>query len=300
MMAPFPSMSWGDSARHLESLGYSTLFVPDHFHQGLGPIAAMAMAAAATTTLRVAPMVLAVDFRHPAVLARELATIDVLSHGRLEVGLGAGYNPLDFSRTGIRHDPPGMRVDRLIEYVHVLRGLFSEGEFNFEGEHFRIEQLDGSPTPITTGGPPIILAGGGRRLLTFAAQHADVIGVNPSLPAAPTPDTARDAMPDAIDRKFEWIRDAAGDRFDAIEFTAWTGVALLSDDASAVETALAKRFPGLAGFDLGDSPIVLAGAVGEIVDRLEARRERWGYSYTVLPSSRAEEFAPIVQQLSGR
>src|SRR4249919_351318 len=135
MMRPFDGMSWADSARQLESLGYSTLFVPDHFHEGLGPITAMTAAAMATTTLKVAPMVLNTDLRHPAILARELASIDIVSGGRLEVGLGAGYNPLDYSRSGIAMDPPKVRVDRLIEHTRVLKTLWSDGVSTFEGTH---------------------------------------------------------------------------------------------------------------------------------------------------------------------
>ena len=127
MMGPFTGMSWTDSARKLESLGYSTLVVPDHFHQGLGPLTAMATAATATATLKVSSMVMNTDLRHPAVLARELASIDIVSEGRLEVGLGAGYNPLDYRRSGIVMDPPSVRVDRLIEHVAVLKALWSDG-----------------------------------------------------------------------------------------------------------------------------------------------------------------------------
>src|ERR1700742_305430 len=147
MMKPFEGMTWAESARHLEALGYSTLFAPDHFDEGLGPIAARPAAAAATTELTVATAVFAADFRHPAVLARELAAIDVLSEGRLEVGLGAGYQVNDYRSSGIAMDPPKVRVDRLVEYVAVLRGLFAEGPFSFAGEHFTIDRLDGTPHP---------------------------------------------------------------------------------------------------------------------------------------------------------
>ncbi|MGE0136425.1 MAG: TIGR03621 family F420-dependent LLM class oxidoreductase [Ilumatobacteraceae bacterium] len=298
MLGPFDGMSWADSARRLEQLGYSTLFVPDHFHNGLGPITAMATAAVATTELVVAPMVLACDFRHPAVLARELATIDVLSGGRLEVGLGAGYNPLDYSRSGIGHDPPRVRVDRLIEHTHVLRGLFSDAPFSFSGEHYRIDDLDGTPKPVRPGGPPIIVAGGGSRLLTFAARHADIVGVNPSLPSAPDASTALDALPDAIDRKFELVRRVAGDRFDALEITSWTSVAAITDDLSRVRARLHAAF-GDAALAL-QSPVVLAGSVGQVVDELVRRRERWGYSYVALQADQAEAFAPVVAELAGR
>jgi probable F420-dependent oxidoreductase len=299
MMAPFPSMSWAESARELESLGYSTLFVPDHFHEGYGPITAMATAAAATSTLIVAPMVLACDFRHPAVLARELASIDVLSLGRLEVGLGAGYNPLDYSRSGIRHDPPGIRVDRLIEHTHVLRALFGAEPVTFEGEHYQISDLDGTPKPMRSGGPPIIIAGGGKRLLSFAAEHADIIGVNPSLPGAPNADTTRDALGAAMDRKFELIRGAAGDRIDQLEFNAWISVAAITTDTTVLRDRLAKRF-GVEADEVLQSPVVLAGSVDEIVEQLHRRRERWGYSYITLQSDQAHAFAPVVAQLASR
>ena len=141
MMAPFDGMSWVDSAREVEALGYSTLFVPDHFHEGFGPITAMATAAMATTTLKVGPMVLACDFRHPAVLARELASIDVLSQGRLEVGLGAGYQETDYDRSGIAMDAPGVRVSRLIEHTRVLKLLFADGPTTFDGDYYRITDL---------------------------------------------------------------------------------------------------------------------------------------------------------------
>jgi probable F420-dependent oxidoreductase len=298
MMGPFDGMSWADSARELESLGYSTLFVPDHFHEGYGPITAMATAAAATTTLLVAPMVLACDFRHPAVLARELASIDVLSDGRLEIGLGAGYNPLDYSRSGIAHDPPGVRVDRLIEHTTVLRQLFSDGATNFVGQHYRIAELDGTPKPTRPGGPPIIIAGGGKRMLTFAAQQADIIGVNPSLPGKPDASTSRDALPDSIDAKFALIRDAAGDRFDALEFNAWLSVARVTHDTAQIGQQLSSRFGAPAG-EVLQAPIILVGSPDQISERLIERRHRWGYSYTVLQADQAHSFAPIVAAMTG-
>lgn len=298
MMGPFPSMTWAESAREVESLGYSTLFVPDHFHEGYGPITAMATAAAATTHLVVAPMVLACDFRHPAVLSRELASIDLLSGGRLEVGLGAGYNPLDYSRSGIRHDPPGVRVDRLIEHTAVLRALFAADPVTFVGQHYQIRDLDGTPKPTRPGGPPIIIAGGGKRLLTFAAHQADILGVNPSLPGAPDDSTARDALGAAIDRKFELIRAAAGDRFDQLEFNAWTSVAAITSDMSVLRQRLSARF-GAPPDEVLESPIVLAGSVDEVVDHLHRRRERWGYSYIVLQADQAHAFAPVVAQIAG-
>lgn len=298
-MGPFEGMSWADSAREIEALGYSTLFVPDHFHEGFGPITAMAVAAMATTTLRVAPMVFACDFRHPAVVARELASIDVFSEGRLEVGLGAGYNPLDYSRSGIPMDSPGVRVDRLIEHTAVLRGLFGTDPLTFTGEHYRIETLDGTPKPHRAGGPPIIVAGGGRRLLTFAATAADIIGVNPSTAAGRgSVAMAQNALAQSIDEKFEWIRAASAERFDSLEFNAWLSIAEITDDVGAYEERLTRRW-GAPLDDVLASPVVLIGTEAEIAQRLMARRDRWGYSYTVLQSQSAHAFAPLVRRLSG-
>jgi len=242
--------------------------------------------------------VLAVDFRHPAILARELASIDQLSDGRLEVGLGAGYQVNDFRTTGLRMDPPAVRVARLQEYVAVLRGLFADGPFSFSGAHYSIDALDGTPAPARPGGPPILIAGGGRRMLTFAARHADIIGVNPSMPtSARLAESSRDAAPERIDEKFAWIRGAAGDRLNALEFHAWLRVAAVTDDAPAAVAQLAAD----GGLDIADalaSPVTLVGSVGEIVERLHERRERWGYSYYTVQQPAAREFVPVLEALA--
>lgn len=299
MMAPFAGSTWADSARELEALGYSTLFAPDHFDEGYGPITAMATAAAATTTLHVATAVFAVDFRHPAVLARELASIDQLSEGRLEVGLGAGYQINDYAGSGIVMDPPKVRVNRLMEYVAVLRGLFADGPLTFAGEHYQVTALDGSPAPYRGGGPPIFVAGGGRRMLTFAARHADIVGVNPSLPSSAVgPASAHDALPSRIDAKLEWIREAAGERMSELEIHAWLREAHVTGDARAVVEPLTGPF-GAPADEVLASPIVLVGTVDEIVERLHERRERWGYSYFTIQQPVAREFATVVAALGG-
>jgi probable F420-dependent oxidoreductase len=300
MQEPFEGRSWADSARELEDLGYSTLFVPDHFHSGLGPITAMATAAAVTTRLHVAPLVLACDFRHPAVLAKELASIDLLSDGRLEVGLGAGYNPLDYSRSGITMDGPGVRVSRLIEYVAVLRLLFAGGEVDFHGEYFHLEHALGVPVPASEAGPPILVAGGGPRLLRFAGESADIVGVNPSTAAGrDNPATLRDALPGSIDAKVDLLRAAAGDRFDSLELNAWISVAAVTDRPHDIAERMAM-FGECSVDEVLASPIVLAGTTTEIIDRLVERRARWGYSYIALQQRRAHEFADVVAALAGR
>jgi probable F420-dependent oxidoreductase len=297
MMEPFEGMTWADSARELEALGYSALHAPDHFDEGLGPITAMASAAAVTEKLIVATAVLAADFRHPAVLARELAAIDVISAGRLEVGLGAGYNVDDYRWSGIAMDPPKVRVDRLVEYVAVLRGLFAEGPFSFEGEHFRIDALDGTPHPFTLGGPPIFVAGGGPRMLRFAARHADIIGVNPSLPTSEKrAEAAHDGVAARIDEKFALVREAAGDRLPDLTFHGWLRHAQVTDDGRGAAAEIATA-TGLTPDDVLASPFVLVGSVAEIVERLTERRERWGYSYYTVQQPVARDFAPVIEAL---
>jgi probable F420-dependent oxidoreductase len=298
MMEPFAGMSWADSARELEALGYSALHAPDHFDEGLGPIATMASAATATEKLVVATAVLAVDFRHPAVLARELAAIDLISEGRLEVGLGAGYNVHDYRWSGIEMDPPKVRVDRLIEYVAVLRGLFADGPFTYKGEHFQIDGLDGTPHPHTPGGPPIFVAGGGPRMLRFAARHADIVGVNPSLPTSEKrAEAARDGVAESVDKKFALVREAAGDRYDELEFHCWLREARVTDDPEAAAAEIAAA-TGLTAGDVLASPFVLLGTVAEIAERLKERRARWGYTYYTVQQPAAQAFAPVIEALA--
>lgn len=298
MQGPFGGLSWAESARELEALGYSTLFVPDHFHEGYGPITAMATATMATTTLIVGPLVFDCDFRHPAVLARELASIDVLSSGRLEVGLGAGWKRADYDRSGIPMDSPKVRVDRMIEHTTVLKGLFADEPLSFAGEHYRIE-LDGSPKPFRPGGPPIIIAGGGRRVMRFAGATADIVGVNASIHSGVADGaSARDGLPASIDEKLSWLRDGAGPRFDALELNAWLSVAAVTNDAASIAERLSAR-SGAAPEEVLQSPLVLVGSEEEIVDRLHARRERWGYSYFVVQGPKVHEFAPIVARVTG-
>jgi probable F420-dependent oxidoreductase len=299
LMEPLPGSTFADSAREVEALGYSTMFVPDHFDEGYGPIAALATATAVTTTLNVGTLVLDCDFRHPAVLARELATIDALSGGRLEVGLGAGWKTLDYERSGIPMDPPKVRVDRMIEHATVLKGLFAEGPFSFEGEHYRITDLDGTPAPHRPGGPPFLIAGGARRVLRFAGSIGDIVGVNASVHSgAIDADAAQDSLADRFDEKVGWVREGAGDRFDDIELNAWMAVAALTDDGDAFAASIAPLYDTDAA-SVRSSPLTLIGSLEEVTELLRQRRERWGYSYFVFPGAQARELAPIVAALAG-
>jgi probable F420-dependent oxidoreductase len=296
---PFSDSTFADTVRELEALGYSTLFVPDHFDEGFGPITALATAAALTSTINVGSLVFDCDFRHPAVLARELASIDQLSEGRLEVGVGAGWKKLDYDRSGIPMDAPKVRVDRMVEHVAVLKGCFGPGPFSFEGEHYRITELDGTPKPYRPEGPKFLVGGGAPRVLRFAGAEADIVGVNASIHSGEI-DTAaaHDSMPDRIDQKVEWVREGAGDRFDGLEINAWLAVLEITEDTKAAAELLGQLFEAEPE-DVLTSPLALVGSLGEITDRLHERRERWGYSYTVIPIDSARDFAPVVAELTG-
>src|SRR5687768_532705 len=170
---------WASAARRAEDLGYSTLFMPDHFGEQLAPVPALMTAADATTTLRIGALVWDNDYKHPVVLAKEVATMDVLSGGRVEFGIGAGWMNTDYEQAGIPKDRDGVRIARMVEGLAIYKGLWADGPFSFDGDHYRITDLDGLPKPVQRPGPPILIGGGGPKVLAIAAQQADIVGVNP-------------------------------------------------------------------------------------------------------------------------
>jgi probable F420-dependent oxidoreductase len=293
------SSEWTDTARKAEDLGYSTLVMPDHFGDQLSPIAALSTAAAVTETLRVGTLVFANDFRHPAVLAKETATLDLLSDGRLEVGVGAGWMSADYSWTGIVEDRPGVRIDRMIEAIAVLRGLWGDGAFSFDGEHYTITEMNGRPKPVQPGGPPLVVGGGGKRVLSTAARLADIVGVNPNVGEGNVgPEAIASMSADATDEKLGWVRAAAGDRFDEIEISILKFVTVVTDDRAAT----AEKVGGAMGMDAATllaSPHTLVGSAEQIAEELVEQRERWQGSYVTVQSDALETFAPVVAALAG-
>ena len=291
-----------DLARKAEALGYSTLFVPDHFvdHE-LAPIPALAAAATVTSELRIGPLVLGNDYKHPVVLAREIATLDLLSEGRVELGIGAGWMTADYERSGIAFDPPGVRVERLAESIAVLRGLFADEPLTFEGAHYRIDALDGRPKPVQRPHPPLLVGGGAPRILALAARQAQIVGINANLRSGDgtSSDAARSLAPAATDEKVRWVREAAGDRFDALELQTLVGFVHVTDDAGAIGEGIAGAF-GVAPSDALHAPVVLVGTEDEMVDELEWRRNRWQISYHVVGADVIDAFAPVVARLAGR
>jgi probable F420-dependent oxidoreductase len=289
-------------ARKAEDLGYSTLYVPDHFvDHPLGPIPAMAMVAEATTTLRVGSLVFGNDYRHPVVLARDAATLDLLSDGRLELGIGAGWMTVDYEKAGIPLDPPGVRITRMQESVAVIKGLMADGPFSFSGEHYTITELDGQPKPVQRPYPPIVIGGGGKRVLSYAAREADIVGINANLRSgkADDPDSAVSLNPASTDDKLAWVREAAGDRYDQLEIQSLVGFQMFTDDAQGLAEAMAPAFDTTADAVL-DSPVALVGTLDEMVATLERRKVRWDMTYHVIGHDHLETFAPAVERLAGK
>ena len=296
---PVDPVGWPALAREVEDRGWSTLTVADHLDEALAPIPGLMAAADATTTLRLGTMVLANDYRHPVVVAKEAATLDVLSGGRFELGLGAGWMASDYASTGIALDRPRIRVDRLDEAVHVVRGLWADGPLSWRGEHYTIDDLDGRPLPATPGGPPIVVGGGGRRVLELASRRADVVAVNVNLRAGVIDERAfPDGTPESTDRKLEWIRHAARDRFDDLEIQVRVHLAMVTDDRDAVIEQLAPSF-GLTAEQASSTPHALIGTVEEICDQLQERRDRWGITYIGMSADTIEPFTPVVTNLTG-
>ncbi|HEU5309355.1 MAG TPA: TIGR03621 family F420-dependent LLM class oxidoreductase [Acidimicrobiia bacterium] len=292
---------WAEQARRIEGLGYSTLFVHDHFADSgaPAPMVALSFAAAATTTLRVGMLVLGNDYRHPAVLAKDAATLDVMSDGRLEFGLGAGWMTADYEALGLRYDGHGMRIDRLAEALAVVNGAWGDGPFDLAGEHYAITAYDGLPKPLQSPRPPILVGGGGPKLLRLAGRVADIVGINPILSAGVIgADAAKDTLGDATLRKIGWVREGAGERFDDLELQVRYFVAAITDDARGLAEAMAPGF-GVSPDEALGSGAVLAGTVDEVCDTLVARREEWGVSYVVFGDDQYEQFAPVVARLAG-
>lgn len=288
-------------ARHVEDLGYSTFFMPDHFvDHPLAPIPGIASAAAATTTLRVGTLVLGNDYKHPVVLANEAATIDVLSDGRLELGLGAGWMTADYEQGGFALEAASTRIARLDESVRVIKGLMADGPFTFTGEHYAIAGLDGEPKPVQRPHPPIIVGGGGPKILAVAAEHAQIVGINANLRAGEGthPDTVHSLTGVATDEKLERLRAAAGARYDELEIQTLTGFVHVTDDRDAIATGIASHF-GVDPAVALETPAVLVGTVDQMCDELLARRERWDMSYVVVPEEFTDVFAPVVSRLAG-
>ena len=303
LKVPLPGLTWAQTAQRVEELGYSTLVVPDHFDDQYAVGPALAAAAAATTSLRLSAFVYGNDYRHPVLVAKEVATLDVLSGGRMDLGLGAGWMRTDYDQAGLDYDRPGVRIDRMVESLHIIRGLLGDGPVTFEGEHYAIRGLEGLPKPVQSP-VPVAIGGGGRRMLSLAARHADIVGVNANLRSGEIGlDAIYDVLPDRFDEKLQWVRDAAGDRFGQLELNVLVAAAQITGGgpatAAAVE-ATAEMF-GQPAETVAEVPLLLIGSPAEIADTLRQRRQRWGFSYMVLQGDNSDlaGFAAVISELDG-
>jgi probable F420-dependent oxidoreductase len=291
--------AWVELARRVEAHGYSTLTMPDHFTDQLSPVPALMAAADATTSLRVGALVFDNDYRHPVVLAKDLATIDLLSDGRLEIGIGAGWMRTDYDAAGLPYDTPGVRIDRFAEGLEVLKGLMGEAPCTFHGKHYTISDLQGMPKPVQRPHPPILIGGGGRRVLTIAAQHADIVGINGTMSAGAIDGSALSSMSaEAVDGKLAIVREAAGDRMAQVELNVRAFFVAVTNDRKGTAESIGEMI-GFVPDDVLASPFALMGTAAQIADDLRERRERWGFSYVIVGPDDADAFAPVVAELAG-
>ena len=292
--------SWAELARKVEDLGFTRLTVADHLDEQLAPVPALMAAANATSHLRIGSLVFCNDYRHPAMLAKEAATLDLLSDGRLDFGIGAGWMRSDYERAGISMDSPGERIDRLEEAIQVILGLFSEGPYSVSGRHYHIEGLAGLPKPTQLPHPPLCIGGGGKRVLQLAARYANIIGLNPKLTAGVIDSSVgADATEAATDRKLAWIAEAAGDRFSELEIQVRTQIVIITNERHAVAESLAAGF-GLSTEEALKTPHALAGTSEQIVEDLLYRRERFGITSVGVDMDAIDTLGPVIAALDGR
>ena len=301
LATPVDGETWADTARRIESLGYDIATMPDHFNEQLAPVPALQAMLDATTTLRASALVFDNDYKHPAVLAKELATMDVLSAGRVEIGLGAGWMIADYEQTGMVYDRAGVRVDRFVEGLAVIKGVMGDAPFSFDGAHYRIRDYDGMPKPVQRPHPPVIIGGGGKRMLTIAAQHADTVGVNGTLHEGVIGAGAIASMTrDAVDEKVAIVADAAraAGRLEQIEMNIRAFFVKVTADRDTEIEGLAALI-GVEPEMVAGSPFALVGTPEQIVDDLVARRETYGFSFVIVGEPEAAAFAPVVAALAG-
>lgn len=298
------SNAWRDYMRKAEGLGYSTVLFPDHMvRTDAGIVAAMATAAAVTSTLHVGTLVADNDFRHPAILAKEIATVDALSGGRVEVGIGAGWADIDYDYLGMTFDRPALRIARLAEAIEVMKLAWSGEPMKYDGTHYHSNcEYEATPRPSRRPHPTLLVGGGGPKMLSLAALEADIISINSVKRTGDRIETAQKVSAqtiglDAVDEAIEIIRTAAGPRFSEIELNVFATAAMITNDES--RSALAAA-PGLSKLlnNARNTVRALVGTVGEVIDILQERRERFGISYIVLPMHAIDAFAPVVAALS--
>lgn len=284
---------WAETARIVESMGYSTLLAPDHLDSELAPSAALMAAADATTELRIGSFVFNNDLRHPVIAAREAATLDFLSGGRFELGLGAGRLASDCEPIGRSFDPAGQRVQRLEEAVTIVKSFCSSDTLDFSGRHYSVTGLKRRPAPVQLPHPPILIGGGGKRMLSLAARHADIVGVAPQAKAGTTGFLPKEGARSSFEQKIAWVKNQAGPRYAELEINVLLGMVAVTDSEGRPEPrANALR-------EIAQGPLGAVGSVAQVADQLRERRDQFDISYICVFHKKMTEFAPIVERLAG-
>ena len=293
--------AWADHARQVEDAGVGCLLIRDHFSAGafgqqLAPFSALAAAAAVTARLHVGTLVLSNDFRHPAIVAHEAASLHHLSGGRFELGIGAGWYEPEYRTAGIPFDTAGKRIDRLEESLAIITTVLAGQPVHHRGTWYQIDGLDLDVMPERHGRPPLLIGAGGPRMLKMAARHADIVGLLPApIKASEDRDDPADRLPPALDQKLAVLRSAAGDRFSGLELSALATIVITARRRSDTEDLIARR--GWSGIDaetVWDMPTVYIGSAAQIRDDLQARRERFGLSYLITPDRDLPALASII------
>jgi probable F420-dependent oxidoreductase len=288
---------WKNLARKVESLGYSTLFIPDHFGDQLSPLVGLTVAAESTSKLKVGSLVFDNDYRHPLVLAREIATLDNLCDGRVEFGIGAGWMTSDYLESGIPLESPKIRVDKLSEAVDIFLELFETGKSSFKGKYYNLTDAQCFPVVSTKPHPKLLIGGGSPKVLQLAATKADIVGINASLKAgAIGAEMMNEISPEKFDQRYRWVKDFAKDRINEIEIQCLTFFVQITESGKEARENLAKMF-SIDSEIAGEIPLALVGSKNEIKEMLQKRRERWGFSYVVVHEPEMEQFAEIVAEL---
>jgi probable F420-dependent oxidoreductase len=290
--------AWRATCRRVEEQGYAGISLADHFGAQFAPLVALAAAATVTERCTLGVNVLANDFRHPAVLAKELATLDVLSGGRAVAGIGAGWMTADYTQTGLPFDRPGVRIERLAEAVQVLRGLWADGPFSFTGEHYRIDGLDGQPKPHRRASVPVLIGGGAPRILRTAGRHADIVGLALDNRAGVMGEVSgRSATSAATREKLAWVREGAAGRPVAPTISVRVLFVAVTDDRWGAARALGRPI-GLDAAEVLESPHALVGSVDDIVDDLRRRQDEFGFDHYVVSQPVVDDLAPVVEALA--
>jgi probable F420-dependent oxidoreductase len=299
---------WFAKARRAEELGYDTLLLRDHFMPGtfgdqFAPVSALMAAAMVTNKLRIGSMVFDNDYRHPVVLGKEVATLDVLSGGRFEFGLGAGWMGSEYEQAGLPFDPPGTRVDRFEEALQIFKGLFTGEPLTFAGKHYRITDMQNFPLPLQRPHPPVLIGAGGRRMLAIAAREADIVGIlaGPLNAGLPTPSDPAAYSAQSFAQKIALLREAAGERFAQLELSVLTTPVFTDNRHQGAEQVAQRRgWSGVAVEKILEMPTFFVGTVEQIAEQMLERRERFGVSYYMTFDHVMEAYAPLVERLAGR